>query len=435
MSLPPPPDPFGSPSPRNGGGGQQWGGPPQQGPGGQPPYVGGQPPEQQGPPIHHGQPPQMPPPPGQHGAPPPSWAPQQQWSGGPPPPPAPPAPPSKGGKGKWILVGLALIAVIALSVVGTVLVLRPESNSNAGDGDNGGGNPPTSATSQNGKSEFASANDTGPVNIIAEDPTCDAWGKISREYSSAATGVNWGSRDRSLPASAWTPEQRSMYDAVSKGMGRAAEQTENLFKATPHRVMRELYGQFIAYADSFVALIPNYVARDGDLGVAVDTVATTLSEICTAAINRVSAQVAPLVSIPEEPSVPISLSDTYTPSKLLTEPSDICSEWETAAQRFDDDTVAWRDIDPQIPASEWSPEQRAVNDAVAPVMLANADEMERIGRSSGETALEDIAVLAAQYRRAYVATLDNYVKTDNYLATSAMQLARVITWGCKVAAA
>ena len=39
-----------------------------------------------------------------------------------------------------------------------------------------------------------------------------------------------------------------MYDTVGKAMADAADQTVNLVKMTPHRVMRELYEQFIAYA-------------------------------------------------------------------------------------------------------------------------------------------------------------------------------------------
>ena len=47
-----------------------------------------------------------------------------------------------------------------------------------------------------------------------------------------------------------------MYETVGKAMDNAADQTVSLVKATPHRVMRELYEQFIAYARAFDQAIP-----------------------------------------------------------------------------------------------------------------------------------------------------------------------------------
>ena len=44
-------------------------------------------------------------------------------------------------------------------------------------------------------------------------------------------------------------------------MRNAADQTVNLVKMTPHRVMRELYEQFIAYARAFADAVPTYTAQ------------------------------------------------------------------------------------------------------------------------------------------------------------------------------
>src|SRR5258707_1219888 len=95
-------------------------------------------------------------PPGSQPAGAPQWGPQQPWG----PPPGPP--PRRGSKGKWILAGIAVLAVIAVTVVITVLVVGKDS---------GGGESPM-PTNGNG-SEFASANDKGPANVITDDPTCN----------------------------------------------------------------------------------------------------------------------------------------------------------------------------------------------------------------------------------------------------------------------
>src|SRR5262245_21772051 len=101
------------------------------------------PPNQWGPqPPTGGQPagaPQWGPPPGG-----PQWGPQQSWG----PPPGPP--PRGGGKGKWILGGIALLAVIAVTVVITVLVVGKDSGTSSTPG-------PTNGNA----SDIASANDKG----------------------------------------------------------------------------------------------------------------------------------------------------------------------------------------------------------------------------------------------------------------------------------
>ena len=90
MSVPPPPNEWGSQPPTGGQpvGAQPWGPPP----GGQP---GGVPP----------------------------WG----------PPPGPPR--RRGGKGKWILAGIAVLAVIAVTVVITVLVVGKNSGGRIADAD------------------------------------------------------------------------------------------------------------------------------------------------------------------------------------------------------------------------------------------------------------------------------------------------------------
>lgn len=179
---------------------------------------------------------------------PPHWGTQPQWVSGPPPPP------KGGGKAKWIFGGLSVVLAIALAVVITVLVVRPDGESRSADGGSG-----------TTDSEFASANDTGPVSIITEDPTCDAWNTVAGRFAQSVDEVGWEDRDPELPATSWTPEQRDMYKSVGEAMTRAADQATNLAMQTTHRVMRELYEQFIAYTRAFVGRIPDYVAKDDDL--------------------------------------------------------------------------------------------------------------------------------------------------------------------------
>ncbi|WP_264012786.1 hypothetical protein [[Mycobacterium] manitobense] len=344
------------------------------------------------------------------------WGPQQ-WSGG------PGGQPPKGGRGKWILGGIAVVLAIALAVVITVLVVRPA------DGGGGNGDP----TQQNGDSEFASADDTGPVNIIMQDPTCEAWGRIARTYADRVKAAGWGSRDQSLAGSQWTTEQRSMYDTVGQAMLAAAETAESLIMHTPHRVMRELYGQFVAYARAFVDRIPSYKPQDDALAVVTDTITTATADICSAIDYGSAEEVAPLVLPPAEPTSLSDANDLGEPAIFLPSTNPVCVQWEELGAKFAADSSAWRGIDANIPSTAWSPEQRATNDAVAPIMTANANEIEGLGRQSGNPILEDLAVLAAQYRRAYVAALPTYSPADNFLSESASRLVTTVSTACKAA--
>lgn len=383
MSLPPPPGSFGS-VPPNGGGGPSWGQPQQPGQPYGAPYQG------------------------QPGG---QWGPPQQWTGGPPP--------NKGGRGKWILIGLALVAVIAVSVVATVLVLRPDSGG-------GGGSAPSA---QNGNSEFASANDTGPITLITEDSTCSAWNRVAKRLSDEEQRFSWGSRDKSIPASAWTPEQREMYQAVSSVMAETAKDAVGLAKQTPHRSMRELYQQYSVFADEFSNSVDSYSEVTRSLPEVVDSIASSLNNICGAVVYELAAAQMPFVRTVDPPS------RTATPEesgkRFMVELSPVCEQWIASFKAFQSDTKEWAAIDSSIPASQWTPEQKAVNVAAAEVMETFADDIEKFGRASDNPVLEDIAVLSAQYRRAYAHALPSYTPNDNYLGNAAINLVRTVNSTCE----
>ncbi|HJT90944.1 MAG TPA: hypothetical protein VJ777_03245 [Mycobacterium sp.] len=319
---------------------------------------------------------------------------------------------------------VALLAVIGVTVAVTLSV--------AGGGS--GGNPPTtSPTTGNGPdSPIASANDKGPATIITEDPTCAPVRPIL-ETRAGQQRNGWDTRDPSIPASAWTPAQRAQYEAVGQSMRSSADQVVALVKLTPHRVMRELYEQLIAYSRAYADRIPTYKPPDDNLALVSIAAAGAISNICAALSYDSASARGPLVATPEAPSEVASTSDPAEPQRFLTDPNSVCPDWIAALSQFQNDTAAWLAIPSDIPASQWNPEQRAVNDAVAPVMSASADKLQALGARSGNPTLEDFAVLSAQYRRAYVLSLPSYIPADNYLANSALLLSGVVKAACQAA--
>jgi len=365
----------------------------------------------------------VPPPPNQWGSQPPTGgqpAGAPQW--GPQPWGSPPGPPQRrGGKGKWIFGGIALLAVIAVTVVITVLVV----------GKNSGGESPTPRTG-NG-SDIASANDKGPANFITEDPTCEAWGRVAREYSAQSDAVKWGDRDQTVPATAWNTEQRSMYEAVSKAASSAADQAVNLVRLTPHRVMRELYEQFIAYSRALTGRIPTYTANDRYLAGTTDSLSSALAMICSAIDYRSAPTIAPLIPATAPPSKFAQVGDANDPHRFLVGADPVCSDWTSIVDKFSSETADWRATDPAIPAAQWTPEVKAINDKVAPIMIAHADDLERLGRRSDNPTFQDFAVLSAQYQRAFAKVLPTYTTADFYLGEAASFLVASVNSACKAA--
>ncbi|WP_157576590.1 hypothetical protein [Mycobacterium sp. GA-2829] len=348
---------------------------------------------------------------------PPPWGPppqQPQWDG---PPPGPP--PQKGGKGKWVLGGVIVLLVVALSVTVTILVTRDGSS---------GSSPTEPGDGQ--ASEFASANDIGPVNIITEDPTCDAWGNVARELGRVIEHSGWERRDKSIPATDWNTEIRGTYDAMGKALTSAADDAVKLSFQTPHRVMRELYEQFAAYAKSFSASIPRYNSADDSLSTVVTESGNSVSNICGAINSQSASAVEPLLKQSERPTA-VAPAKLNANEQFMRTPNSVCAEWEHAAMKFDADTAEWRALNPNIDASDWSPKERTINENAIPVMNKNAENLEALGRHSGNSVLEDFAVLASQYRRGFAQGIPSYTVSDNYLAETASNLVKTVSFACE----
>ena len=373
-----------------------------------PPPPGGPPPPSNPVPPHGysgqwGPPPQQPPP----------W-PQQQWQPGPPP--------RKRGNGwKWALGAVALLAVIGVTVAVTVSMTS----------DSGNDDDPTPPGETYG---LASADDTGPVSIITEDPSCAAWKPINQTFADIQKR-GWNKRDPAIPASQWTSEQRTQYEDVAKAARQAADQTVTIAKLTPNRVMRELYEQYIAYARAYSDAIPTYEADDEALARVMINTGAAIYFSCNA-IQYGSAEArAPLVDPLPSPSEVAPLQDPGNPSRFLVESDPSCSEWSSLAEEFETNTEDWQAIDPGIPASGWSPEQRAVINAVTPVMQSFAQQAADLGRRSPNPVFQDFVYLVAQYRQAYAEALPTYTAADSWLASVAGSASAALYNACKAAGA
>jgi hypothetical protein len=318
---------------------------------------------------------------------------------------------------------LALIAVTVLAVVATVAaVVLLFGGGNAKD--TAGGNKPAA-----GPAADASANDNGPVAVITEDSSCTAWTSINNALATNGAGI-WNERDRSIPAAQWTPRQKAQYMAAGQSMRGAAAQAVGLVKLTPHRVMRELYEQFIAYARAYAEHIPRYTPPDDTLAGTANSASSALGALCSAIADGAAAARGPLVQPQAAPAQIASPGNPGNPQRFLTNPNIVCADWTSSLSQFGTQTAAWQEINPNVPAILWNQEQKAANYAVGPVMNAFANKLDQLGRRSSNPVLQDFAELSAQYRRAFALAIPTYAPTDNHLANAANYLSTTVLGAC-----
>ncbi|MCB0932068.1 MAG: hypothetical protein KDB71_09250 [Mycobacterium sp.] len=295
--------------------------------------------------------------------------------------------------------------MIAVSVAATVWFTQRGSGSQGGSGAGG------SQVSADG--EIASAGDTGPVGIITEDPTCERLLKMQNQAASQL--ADWGNRDAAVPASEWTPEQRQMYDTAARILHAEADQLIPLARDTPHRVMRELYEQVIAYDRAYANAIPNYSPSDDDLAVVRNGLGAAQMNICLAIDSYAATNRAPSVQTAAPPTTIAPVGDPGKPQRFLAAPSDACPRLKASVHRQTLELEQWYKTDPNVQPSQRNATDKIVWNIAATVLDHSAGELDEIARSSGNPAMEDFLVLAAQYFRAYVAAIPSYVPADEHL--------------------
>ncbi|WP_131701358.1 MULTISPECIES: hypothetical protein [Mycobacteriaceae] len=332
---------------------------------------------------------------------------------------APPPPPPKNSI-KWLLIGIAVLLVVAISVGATLLFTRSGDTTQA-----------TSSTPS--ESDVASANDTGPVSVITEDPTCEPSRPIISSLSQRQK-MGWTERDITIPASEWTDSQRSVYQDVADAMRRAADQTVELAKATPHRAMRELYLQAIAFWRAYADSLPTYTERDNALAVVTTDLAGAIVSICAAIDYGSAAARVPFVSTPSPPDVEHRPIDVNSPSIFIGDTGNaVCKDWKDVSRKFDSDVTQWQAIDPNLTAGQWTAEQRRVMDQSADIMRKYAVDLLALGKRSGNPTLFDLSSLSSVYWDAFAASIDSYNSADSYLSSVANYANFAIYYACEYA--
>lgn len=355
---------------------------------------------------------------------------------GPPPPPGswpPPAsqPPRDRGRRRWTLGAVAALVAVAAVVAGLALTTAHTSN------------PPVNAptTSSASPAAVASANDTGPVAIITDEPTCRAWKPIGQTWLLTTPIEQWDKTHPGQPTplliagTAWTRDQRAAMKASSKSTRLAASKTTTLTKTTPHRVIRELYEQFIAYGRAFADSIDNdYRAPSSTLGAATEDIFNALTSICDTVDSRAATAREPLANPTDAPPHPAPPQDLAHLQRYLTNTDlSACGELISIAKKYNNNPTVkdWGASDHTLPPSGWNPHQQALNDAVAPLMLNLADDIQRTIHHDNNPVMQDIGALTALYQRVFAKALPTYTFTDDELNGVALYARQTLEDTCQ----
>jgi hypothetical protein len=330
---------------------------------------------------------------------------------------------------KWGLGAVIVLALVAIVLVGVVLF--------GGDtGKNSTGVTSPTTTPQAEAAKVPSADDDGAVTVLTEDRSCAAWTSIENnlvDTLEAIGGGKWSERDRSIPASEWTDEQRKLNMAAAQVIRNTAARTVGLAKLTPHRMMRELYEQYIAYARAYAERVPKYTPADDTLASTAHSAASALASICTSITDGSAAERGSLVDPATPPTETAPPENPNNPELYLASPNPICSDWKSATDKFAADTAEWNKLDPNTAATFWTQQQKSANLAVASVMINYSNKIQQLGRRSQNPVLQDFADVAAQYRRAFVLALPTYEPADQHLANAATYTSMLVLGACKAA--
>lgn len=329
--------------------------------------------------------------------------------------------PGVSAKRQWELWLVALVAVAALAGAVVLFATTATFTDSA--------RPAPDGLSKSQNADVASAHDEGSAAVVTEDPTCSAWMSINHSLAYDGQGI-WNDRDRTLPASSWNDTQRMQFAAAARSMRDAAAQTVGLARLTPHRVMRELYEQFIAYAHAYAARVAKYKPADEAFAGTANSAASALGAICAAIADGSASMRGPLVPAGQAPPKLTPTGNLANPLPFLARPRPACGRWKSALDQFAQQTAAWQHMNPGIPAVLWDERQKATNLAAAQVMNVFAGELQSIARESADPTWQDFADLAAAYRRAFVAAVPTYSPPDNHLANAANYLSTTVLGAC-----
>ncbi len=323
----------------------------------------------------------------------------------PPPPPSVGTPPSNSShRRRWIVLGGVLAVVVAL----TVGLVVWKSTSNQGEGG--------TAQSEAGLDRT--------VGVLRErDPVCDDWGPAIVELTSREK--KWLTLNRDIPAAKWTPEHREIFVSVGEAMTAAADKFEAMLPKTRSVVLQELIAQTIVYMRAYVERIPEYVESDRFINGVAFNFGNAVTKMCDAGtLLRVpgGTEKTTRSSVPEPAGLTPFMANGKDPA---------CAKLLEVIDRQNTYLSGWAATDPMIPAEQWTPDQRALNNAAREVILRDVNVVRALADVAESAIMADLLATRADYMQAFADSIPTYAADDGNLWATVAYIGGGLGAACK----
>ncbi|MBS1691186.1 MAG: hypothetical protein JST91_02990 [Actinobacteria bacterium] len=115
-------------------------------------------------------------------------------------------------------------------------------------------------------------------------------------------------------------------------------------------------------------------------------------------------------------------------------PDPVCAEWNPIATDYATKQAAWAKTDPNIAAADWTPDDRALNLGIVPVLRAQVADMRRLADKAEDPILKGLMLQQAAYEEVYAERLPNYQPSDQKLWQATVHFSSAVSSMCTAVA-
>ena len=276
---------------------------------------------------------------------------------------------------------------------------------------------------------MASADDTGPLTILTDEPVCTDYQNTLADVSTAQR-QGWADRNPDIPATQWTTTQHTMYEQMADALNTAADHYTLLAHRTPHRIIAELLAISIGSTRAYTNALPHYTATDNKLIRPSNNADHVLTNLCNTITTGSATNRAPLAPPMADPAIRPTPIDPDHPRTLMAKPDPICTNLHAVIDQYHTPLADWRAIETDIPATDWTPQQRDLNNTAAPLLHDQARQYLQLAGHTPDPLIADLLTLAGLYQHLYARTLGTYTPDDRHLYATAVYAIRTVANAC-----
>lgn len=178
--------------------------------------------------------------------------------------------------------------------------------------------------------------------------------------------------------------------------------------AAIHAAVQDLWGYHTVHASTPTE--PDGPRRTPWVGIGVAAAALMLAGVVGGAIGYRSGSGTQTGSAPR--TVTVTAPPTEFSPTIPATPDPVCGAWTALRRDYQAKLTAWLAIDPAIPASQWTPEQRAVSTSAIADLRAEAADVRLLSERTQDPLLSALLDAQAMYEDQAAAQIPDYQASD-----------------------